>query len=179
MCSVGHRSSVSISTLENVYFYSRKYNFFISLSTLEAWDQNFKFLFLLSKFEIRISNFSFYSRNSRSESQISLSTLEIRDQNFKFLFLLSKFEIRILNFSFYSRIYFFWLSSMPGGWNKYKTCFGCPEWSYAIPEWQKITEKCTLFCGLLLRKGTRKGTCQKTRVFYGLLTIRGALPAWL
>ena len=99
-------SKISISTLE-------KYDFFISLSTLEARDQNFKFLFLLSKFEIRISNFSFYSRNSRSESQISLSTLEIRDQNFKFLFLLSKFEIRILNFSFYSRIYFFWLSSMP------------------------------------------------------------------
>ena len=93
-------SKISISTLE-------KYDFFISLSTLEARDQNFKFLFLLSKFEIRISNFSFYSRNSRSESQISLSTLEIRDQNFKFLFLLSKFEIRILNFSFYSRIYFF------------------------------------------------------------------------
>ena len=75
-------SKISISTLE-------KYYFFISLSTLEARDQNFKFLFLLSKFEIRISNFSFYSRNSRSESQISLSTLEIRDQNFKFLFLLS------------------------------------------------------------------------------------------
>ena len=73
---------ISISTLE-------KYDFFISLSTLEARDQNFKFLFLLSKFEIRISNFSFYSRNSRSESQISLSTLEIRDQNLKFLFLLS------------------------------------------------------------------------------------------
>ena len=41
---------ISISTLE-------KYDFFISLSTLEARDQNFKFLFLLSKFEIRISNF--------------------------------------------------------------------------------------------------------------------------
>ena len=75
-------SKISISTLEIYYF-------FISLSTLEARDQNFKFLFLLSKFEIRISNFSFYSRNSRSESQISLPTLEIRDQNFKFLFLLS------------------------------------------------------------------------------------------
>ena len=93
-------SKISISTLE-------KYEFLISLSTLESRDQNFKFLFLLSKFEIGISNFSFSSRNSRSESQISLSTLEIRDQNFKFLFLLSKFEIRILNFSFYSRIYFF------------------------------------------------------------------------
>ena len=68
---------------------------------------NFWFLFLLSKVEIRISNFSFYSRNSRSEFHISLSTLEIRDQNLKFLFLLSKFEIRISNFSFYSRIYFF------------------------------------------------------------------------
>ena len=97
------RSSVSISALENFYFYSRKIWFFyfsfysrksrsefqISLSTLEIRDRNFKFLFLLSKFEIRISNFSFYSRNSRSEFQISLSTLEIRDQNFKFLFLLS------------------------------------------------------------------------------------------
>ena len=85
-------SKISISTLE-------KYNFFISLSTLEVRDQNFKFLFLLSKFKIRISNFSFYSRNSRSESQISLSTLEIWDQNFKFLFLLSNL--------------LFWLLSMP------------------------------------------------------------------
>ena len=122
------QSSVSIPTLENFYFYSRKIwiidfsfhsrnsrpEFQISHSTLEIRDQNFTFLFLLSKFEIRISYFSFYSRNSRPEFQISLSTLEIRDQNFKFLFLLSKFEIRILNFSFYSRIYFFWLSSMPG-----------------------------------------------------------------
>ena len=103
VCSVGHWSSVSIPTLENFYFYSRKILFFyfsfysrssrsefqISLSTLEIRDQNLKFLLLLSKFEIRISNFSFYSRNSRSEFQISLSTLEIRDQNFKFLFLLS------------------------------------------------------------------------------------------
>ena len=72
-----------------------------SISTLE--NMIFLFLFLLSKLEIRISNFSFYSRNSRSESQISPSTLEIRDQNLKFLFLLSKFEIRISNFSFYSR----------------------------------------------------------------------------
>ena len=32
----------------------------ISLSTLEIRDHNFTFLFLLSKFEIRISNFSFY-----------------------------------------------------------------------------------------------------------------------
>ena len=77
----------------------------ISISTLE--NIIFLFLFLLSKLKIRISNFSFYSRNSRSESQISPSTLEIRDQNLKFLFLLSKFEIRILNISFYSRIYFF------------------------------------------------------------------------
>ena len=37
-------------------------------------DQNLTFLFLLSKFEIIISHFSFYSRNSRSEFQISLST---------------------------------------------------------------------------------------------------------
>ena len=93
-------SKISISTLE-------KNESLISFSTLETRDQNFKFLFLLSKSEIRISHFSFYSRNSRSESRISLSTLEIRDQNFKFLFLLSKFEIRISNFSFYSRIYFF------------------------------------------------------------------------
>ncbi len=77
----------------------------ISISTLE--NMIFLFLFLLSKLEIRISNFSFYSRNSRSEFQNSPSTLEIREQNLKFLFLLSKFEIRILNFSFYSRIYFF------------------------------------------------------------------------
>ena len=57
------------------YFCSRKFLFllsknmifFISLSTLESQDQNFKFLFLLSKFEIGISNFSFSSRNSRSE----------------------------------------------------------------------------------------------------------------
>ena len=89
------------------YFCSRKFLFLLSK------NMNFWFLFLLSKVEIRISNFSFYSRNSRSEFHISLSTLEIRDQNLKFLFLLSKFEIRILNFSFYSRIYFFWLSSMP------------------------------------------------------------------
>ena len=93
-------SKISISTLE-------KYEKLISLSTLETRDRNFKFLILLSKSEIRILHFSFYSRNSRSESCISLSTLEIRDQNFKFLFLLSKFEIRISNFSFYSRIYFF------------------------------------------------------------------------
>merc|ERR1711947_15076 len=112
-CSVGHWSSVSIPTLENFYFYSRKILFFyfsfysrssrsefqISLSTLEIRDQNLKFLLLLSKFEIRISNFSFYSRNSRSEFKISLSTLEIPDQNFKFLFLLSNL--------------LFWLSSMP------------------------------------------------------------------
>ena len=117
VCSVGHRSSVSISTLENFYFYSRKIwiidfsfhsrnsrpEFQISHSTLEIRDQNFTFLFLLSKFEIRILYFSFYSRNSRPEFQISLSTLEIRDQNLKFLLLLSKFEIRISNFSFYSR----------------------------------------------------------------------------
>ena len=86
------------------YFYSRKFLFLlskISISTLE--NIIFLFLFLLSKLEIRISNFSFYSRNSRSESQISPSTLEIRDQNLKFLFLLSKFEIRTSNFSFYSR----------------------------------------------------------------------------
>ena len=107
------QSSVSIPTLENFYFYSRKIwiidfsfhsrnsrpEFQISHSTLEIRDQNLKFLFLLSKFEIRISNFSFYSRNSRSESRISLSTLKIRDANFKFLFLL----LNLL----------FWLSSMP------------------------------------------------------------------
>ena len=89
-------SKISISTLE-------KYEKLISLSTLETRDRNFKFLILLSKSEIRISHFSFYSQNSRSESRISLSTLEILDQNFKFLFLLSKFEIRISYFSFYSR----------------------------------------------------------------------------
>ena len=64
---------------------------------------NIWFLFPLSKLETRISNFSFYSRNPRSEFHISLSTLEIRDQNLVFLFLLSKFETRISNFSFYSR----------------------------------------------------------------------------
>ena len=79
------------------YFSSRKFLFLLSK------NMNFWFLFLLSKVEIRISNFSFYSRNSRSEFHISLSTLEIRDQNLKFLFLLSKFEIRTSNFSFYSR----------------------------------------------------------------------------
>ena len=79
------------------YSYSRKFLFLLSKNII------FLFLFLLSKLEIRISNFSFYSRNSRSESQISPSTLEIRDQNLKFLFLLSKFEIRTSNFSFYSR----------------------------------------------------------------------------
>ena len=79
------------------YICSRKFLFLLSK------NMNFWFLFLLSKVEIRISNFSFYSRNSRSEFQISLSPLEIRDQNLKFLFLLSKFEIRISNFSFYSR----------------------------------------------------------------------------
>ena len=61
------------------------------------------FLFPLSKLETGISNFSFYSRNPRSEFHISLSTLKIRDQNLVFLFLLSKFETRISNFSFYSR----------------------------------------------------------------------------
>ena len=79
------------------YSYSRKFLFLLSKNII------FLFLFLLSKLEIRISNFSFYSRNSRSESQISPSTLEIRDQNLKFLFLLSKFEIRTSNYSFYSR----------------------------------------------------------------------------
>ena len=64
-------SKISISTLE-------KYYFFISLSTLEARDQNFKFLFLLSKFEIRISNFSFYSRIYFFDSRqcLLLSSLE-------------------------------------------------------------------------------------------------------
>merc|ERR1712024_257537 len=57
----------------------------------------------LSKLETRISKFSFYSRNPRSEFHISLSTLEIQDQNLVFLFLLSKFETRISNFSFYSQ----------------------------------------------------------------------------
>ena len=45
-----------------LFLLSKKYEYLISLSTLETRDQNFKFLFLLSKFEIRISNFSFYSR---------------------------------------------------------------------------------------------------------------------
>ena len=77
--------------MSNFSFYSRtlRSEFQISLSPLETRGQDFKFLFLLLKFEIKISNFSFYSRNSRSEFQISLSTLEIRDQNVKFLFLLS------------------------------------------------------------------------------------------
>ena len=44
------RSPVSISALGNFYFYSRKIWFFISLSTLEARDQNFEFLFPLSIF---------------------------------------------------------------------------------------------------------------------------------
>ena len=79
------------------YFYSRKFLFLLSKNII------FSFLFLLSKLKIRISNFSFYSRNSRSESHISPSTLEIRDQILKFLFLLSKFEIRTSNFSFYSQ----------------------------------------------------------------------------
>ena len=48
-------SKISISILE-------KKKSLISLSTLETRDQNFKFLFLLSKFKIRISNISFYSR---------------------------------------------------------------------------------------------------------------------
>ena len=52
------------------YSYSRKFLFLLSKNII------FLFLFLLSKLEIRISNFSFYSRNSRSEFQISLSTLE-------------------------------------------------------------------------------------------------------
>ena len=119
------RSSVSTSALENFYFYSRKtwifyFSFYsrksrsefqISLSTLEIRDRNFTFLFLLSKFEIRISYFSFYSRNSRPEFQISLSTLEIRDQNFKFLFLLSNL--------------LFWLSSMPG-------TYICRGWAISV-----------------------------------------------
>ena len=79
------------------YSYSRKFLFLLS-KNMNNW-----FLFPLSKLETGISNFSFYSRNPRSEFHISLSTLEIRDQNLVFLFLLSKFETRISNFSFYSR----------------------------------------------------------------------------
>ena len=78
------------------YSYSRKFLFLLSKNMKNL------FLFPLSKLETGISNFSFYSRNSRSEFHISLSTLEIRDhQNLKFLFLLSNL--------------LFWLSSMPGG----------------------------------------------------------------
>ena len=111
-------SKISISTLEIYYF-------FISLSTLEARDQNFKFLFLLSKFEIRISNFSFYSRNSRSESQISLSTLEIRDQNLKFLFLLSNLLL--------------WLSSMPDAYCDEIVIFCLQLWfNTYMPQNQKL-----------------------------------------
>ena len=79
------------------YSYSRKFLFLLS-KNMNNW-----FLFPLSKLETGISNFSFYSRNPRSEFHISLSTLEIRDQNLVFLFLLSKFETRNSNFSFYSR----------------------------------------------------------------------------
>ena len=57
------------------------------ISTLEKYE--LWFLFILSKHEIRISKFSFYT--------------QIRDTNLKFLFLLSKFEIRISNFSLYTQ----------------------------------------------------------------------------
>ena len=60
---------------------------FLFSKNMSSW-----FLCPLSKHEIRISNFSFYSR--------------IRNKNFKFLFLLSKLEIRISNFTFYSWFYF-------------------------------------------------------------------------
>ena len=46
VCLVGHRSSFSISTLENFYFYSRKIWFFYF--SFYSRDQNLKFLFLLS-----------------------------------------------------------------------------------------------------------------------------------
>ena len=79
------------------YFYPWKFLFLLSKNLSSCC------FFLLSKLVSKISNFSFYSRNSRSKFQISLSILETRDQNVKFLFLLSTFEIRISNFSFYSR----------------------------------------------------------------------------
>ena len=75
--------------------------FFFSICKSFGLFGNFECFFLrLSQSLARISNFSFFSRNSRSEYHISLSTLEIRDQNFTFLFLLSRFEIKISNFSF-------------------------------------------------------------------------------
>ena len=87
-----------------------------SLSLLRTRERNLRFLFLLSKLEKRISNFSFSSQNWRTTFNISLSLLEngeivftfsfssqsLRIEN-PFLFLLSKVENIFLDFSFSSR----------------------------------------------------------------------------
>ena len=84
-----------------------------SLSLLRTRERNLRFLFLLSKLEKRISNFSFSSRNCRTTLNISLSLLEngeivftfsfssqsLRIEN-PFLFLLPKVENIFLDFSF-------------------------------------------------------------------------------
>ena len=103
-----------------------------SLSLLRTRERNSRFLFLLSKLEKRISNFSFSSRNWRTTVNISLSLLEngeivftfsfssqsLRIEN-SFLFLLSKVEIIFfLDFSFSSRN---WRKEFPGSLSPLET----------------------------------------------------------
>ena len=81
--------------------------FHFSLSTLEIKEKNFNILFLLSKVEKCISNFSFSSQKLRIFFLISLSLLETGEREFRFLFLLSKLEKLFSNFSSSSRFDFF------------------------------------------------------------------------
>ena len=81
---------------------NRGTGFYISLSLLESGDIVFTFsfssrslsienpfLFLLSKVEHILLEFSFPSRNWRKEFPVSLSSLETGEKNFWFLFLFS------------------------------------------------------------------------------------------
>ena len=63
--------------------------FHFSLSTLDIGEMYSKFLFLFSKVENILSDFSFSSRNWEEGIQISLSPLEIGEIVFRFLFLFS------------------------------------------------------------------------------------------
>ena len=91
----------------------------ISLSLLETGEREFKFLFLLSKLEKLISNFSFSSRNC--------------DREFRFLFLLSKWEKLFSNFSFSSRIDFF-ASRQPLGC----LCRQALPWQWALTNFKDM-----------------------------------------
>ena len=96
-------SSQKLQTLDFSFSsQNRGTGFNISLSLLENGDIVFTFsfssrslsienpfLFLLSKVEHILSEFSFPSRNQRKEFPVSLSPLETGDKNFNFLFLLS------------------------------------------------------------------------------------------